>query len=188
MSLISFPAKGRDNSRLLDGYLRRIANHDADGLSLLYDETHTDLYAYALSILRNPQDAEDVLHDAYIKVYTSASGYTSWGKPMAWLVTITKSLCLMKLRAQSRQADVTDEELERTLSQQAGISHEDRLVLGQYLGLLAEDERQIVSLHAVSGLKHREISQMLDMPAATVRSKYNRAIKKLKDTFEKEGF
>ena len=45
---------------------------------------------------------------------------------------------------------------------------------------LSEEERQIVMLHAVAGFKHREIAATLDLPLATVLSKYNRALKKLK--------
>jgi RNA polymerase sigma-70 factor (ECF subfamily) len=45
---------------------------------------------------------------------------------------------------------------------------------------LSDQERQIVVLHAVSGLKHREIAAALNLPLPTVLSKYNRALKKLK--------
>lgn len=51
---------------------------------------------------------------------------------------------------------------------------------------MKEDERQIVLLHASAGLKHREIASSLGMPLATVLSKYNRAIKKLKQNLREE--
>ena len=50
------------------------------------------------------------------------------------------------------------------------------------LGLaLGEEERQIVLLHAVTGLKHREIAALLELPLSTVLSKYHRALKKLRE-------
>ena len=52
--------------------------------------------------------------------------------------------------------------------------------------ILSDDEQQIVMLHAVSGMKHRETAQLLDMPTATVLSKYSRAIKKLRTAMEAE--
>ena len=54
------------------------------------------------------------------------------------------------------------------------------MVLSSVLEKLSDDERQIVMLHAISGLKHREIAEMLDTPQATVISKYNRALGKLR--------
>ncbi len=60
------------------------------------------------------------------------------------------------------------------------------MVLKAALDILKEDERQIVLLHASAGLKHREIAADLQMPLATVLSKYNRAMKKLKQYLREE--
>ena len=49
-----------------------------------------------------------------------------------------------------------------------------------------EEERQIILLHAVSGLKHREIAELLEKPLSTVLSKYNRGLKKMKIQLEGE--
>ena len=54
------------------------------------------------------------------------------------------------------------------------------MVLSSVLEKLSDDERQVVMLHAISGLKHREIAEMLGIPQATVISKYNRALGKLR--------
>jgi RNA polymerase sigma-70 factor (ECF subfamily) len=52
--------------------------------------------------------------------------------------------------------------------------------------VLSDEERQIVILHAVSGVKHREIAKIMEMPLPTVLSKYNRAMKKLKKKMQGE--
>ena len=65
-----------------------------------------------------------------------------------------------------------------------GVHPEDRALLEQALGTLEEQARRIVLLHAVTGLKHREIAQLLELPLATVLSKYHRALKKLKAQLE----
>ena len=65
------------------------------------------------------------------------------------------------------------------------ISTEDNIVLTEVLQTLAEDERQIVVLHTVSGLKHREIAEFLKMQLSTVLSKYNRSLKKLNEKLTK---
>ena len=57
---------------------------------------------------------------------------------------------------------------------------EDRNVLLACMEQLSDQERQIVILHAVSGFKHREIAALLELPLSTVLSKYNRALKRLR--------
>ena len=56
---------------------------------------------------------------------------------------------------------------------------ENRIVTQAILAQLAQDEREIVVLHVVTGLKHREIAELLEMPLPTVLSKYRRSLKKL---------
>ena len=63
----------------------------------------------------------------------------------------------------------------------------DRLVLEAALKALGDEERQIVLLHAVSGLKHREIAADLGLPLSTVLSRYNRSLKKLQRFLTEEG-
>ena len=96
---------GQPESSRLDRCLLGIADEDSQALADLYDCTSASVYAFALSILKNTQDAEDVLHDCYLHIYSAASGYRSSGKPMAWILTITRNLCLLKLRERKRMAD-----------------------------------------------------------------------------------
>ena len=59
-------------------------------------------------------------------------------------------------------------------------TQDDALALREAMTVLSEEERQIVLLHAVSGMKHRELSELLELPLSTVLSKYARALAKLK--------
>lgn len=152
----------------------------------LYSVTRDAVYGYALSILKNSHDAEDVLHDCYLCVYRSADGYVSSGKPMAWIFTIVRNLCIDKQRSHSRYSDIPEEDWEGYLTANAQISHEDKIVLAHCIRDLAKDEREILLLHVLSGLKHREIAQMMDRPLSTILSKYHRTLKKLKRLLEEE--
>ena len=99
---------------------------------------------------------------------------------MGWLLTVCRNLALMKLRQGARHADLEEEEWDAIPAQQEGLSVEERELLQTALGQLEEQERRIVILHAVTGLKHREISALLELPLATVLSKYHRALKKMR--------
>lgn len=169
----------------LDSYIRLVAEGSRDGLEALYRHTSTAVYAFALSILKDPHDAEDVLQECYLSIHASAAGYTSTGKPMAWIMTIARNHCLMHLRQRQRSVALSPEDWNRYLEDVRGMDPDDRIVLAQCMSRLSEQERQIVTLHAVAGFKHREIAHFLHMPLATVLSKYRRSIQKLKNLLPK---
>ncbi len=170
----------------LDSLIYRIAEKNTDALEKLYEETKTQVYSYALSILQNIADAEDVMHDSYIKIAIHAGAYRSSGKPMAWIITITKNLCLSKLRANSRADHEQIDDWSEYIASHDGLSYDERAAVMGAMKILKDDEREIVMLHAVSGFKHREIAEHMSLPLSTVLSKYNRAIKKLKNALTME--
>lgn len=161
-------------------------NNRHDALEQLYLLTKDAVYGYALSILKNTHDAEDVLHDCYLSVYHSALHYVSEGKPMAWIFTITRNLCLGRLRSRSRFSDLPEEDWENYLEANEQVSWEDKIVLEHCLRDLAEDEREILLLHVLSGMKHREIAALTDRPLSTVLSRYHRALKKMRALLKEE--
>lgn len=165
---------------MLDGYIRLIAQGSRDGLEALYRETRTAVYAYALSILKDPHDAEDVLQDCFLRIHEAASAYSSTGKSMAWIMTIARNLCLMRLRQRQRTVELDEQDWTAHFASNSGMDADDRIVLAQCMSRLSEQERQIVTLHAVAGFKHREIAHFLQIPLATVLSKYHRSMHKLR--------
>ena len=174
---VAEPAPGADAA--LESCIARIAGGSQDALADLYGRTRSAIYGFALSILKNAHDAEDILHDAYLQVWNNAGGYRAQGKPMAWLLTITRNLALSRLREHGRTEALVQEDWQDRLADNPAVSHEDRMTLEALLSALGDEERQIVTLHALTGLKHREIAQVLGLPLATVLSKYSRALKKL---------
>ena len=176
---------GEDAAVRLESLLMRMAGGDRSALETLYRETSAAVYGLALSVTKNAADAEDVLQETYLNAWNAAESYRSRGTPMAWLLTIAKNLARMKLRQGSRAVSLDAEEW-ALLPASAVASPEDRLLLETALRRLAEEERQIVMLHAVAGLKHREIASLLDLALPTVLSKYHRALKKLRTYMEGE--
>ncbi len=179
MKAISHEFSKRD-AEILDKFIERISNNDKDALAEIYRMTNASVFGFALSILKNMQDAEDVLHDTYLRIYSSASGYKSKGKPLAWILTITRNLCLMKLRERKKTVDYPQEDWNIAFDRIPAVTLEDKLVLTACMEKLSDEERQIVMLHSISGFKHREIADALSLPLSTVLSKYHRAIKKLR--------
>ena len=132
--------------------------------------------------------AEDAMQDTYLKIRSAAHLYRPMGRPVAWIITITRNICLMQLREKSRTAWTPPDENSDLHSPASSAfdafgDAEDRLVLTKMLDLLSEEDRQIIVLHAISGMKHREIAQVMSLPLSTVLAKYRRALQKLRDAF-----
>ncbi|WP_416388752.1 RNA polymerase sigma factor [Lacrimispora saccharolytica] len=169
--------------------LGRVAVGDQEAFRQLYQNTDRTIYSFILSIVRHPQDAEEIMQEVYLKIWTSASGYKSQGKPLAWMFTIARNLCYMKFREQKHDSDVTLEDL--TGAETGEVCPEiemaaDKMVLLAALQILKEEEREIVLLHTSGGMKHREIAASLKIPLATALSRYNRAMKKLENYLREE--
>ena len=186
MSMEELARAQRPEGRLEERLLPLVGQGDSEAFEVLYRSTEKAVYALALSILKNPHDAEDIVQETYLKVRAAAHLYVPQGKPLAWLFTITKNLCRDLLRGQSR-TEAAPDGAEDDLRFSYVSDPTDRLVLKAALKALGEEERQVVLLHAASGLKHREIARNLGLPLSTVLSRYSRALKKLQRYLTEEG-
>ena len=166
----------RELERLLSG----IAAGRPEDMSELYSRTRTAVYSLALSYLGNAHDAQDITQDTFVQVWERAGQYRPNGSPMGWLLTVCRNLALMRIRKADRHADFDDSGWDAIPAEEKGLSVEERALLQDALALLDKNERRVVMLHAAAGMKHREIAVLLEMPLATVLSKYHRAIKKLR--------
>ncbi len=174
-----------DNSKTYEKLISEIAGGNRESFRVLYEATKDAVYGFALSILRCRQDAEDVMHDVYIKIWTQASSYSPGGKPLSWILTIVRNLSLNKLRDTRRTDDVPDDVLPEPADPENAIEQAtDHMVLNAAMCVLTREEREIVVLHALTGYRHREIAEILDIPQGTVLSRYNRALKKMRKELE----
>lgn len=162
----------------------RIAAGDKEAFCALYEKCASSVFAFSLSILRDRTEAEDAMQETFLKIRSAAHLYTPKGKPMAWILTIARNICLMRYRRRSHIAGYTEESRLEDVGLDQIASTEDRIVLQTAFSMLPEDVCRIIMLHAVSGMKHREIASLLELPLPTVLSKYNRGIKKLRRELE----
>ena len=168
----------------LQQLLIHIASGDRDALAELYQRTRAAVYGLALSYLKNAHDAQDLTQDVYVQVWDRAEQYRLTGSPMGWLLAVCRNLCLMRLRREERHAALSEEEWDAIPARECGLDADERALLQGALASLADEERRIVLLHAVTGLKHREIAALLELPLPTVLSKYHRALKKMRSFLE----
>lgn len=176
----------KDKNSQIETLINGIALGERSALKALYALIQTDVFAYALSKMGNKQDAADVMQDTFIQIFKYAKQYKPMGKPMAWIFTIEHNLIRRQFQLKNRT--VNFEEHLGNVAEDCDV--EEQVINSEFLKmmlyLLSEEEREIIALHLVSGMKHREIAKILGKPLSSVLSKYNRAIKKLQIIVKEE--
>ena len=162
----------------------RIASGDKAAFLALYEKCSSPIFAYALSILRSRSDSEDAMQDTFLKIRSAAHLYKPLGEPLAWIFTITRNICLMMYRQRAHTAQLPEEDRVQDPGFDRIQNAEDRMTLEKAFTVLPEDSCRIIMLHALSGMKHREIAELMNMPLSTVLSKYKRGIEKLRSELE----
>ena len=159
------PAEERHQLQQL---LLSIAGGESEALAELYQRTRSAVYGLALSYLKNSHDAQALPQDVYVQVWDRAEQYRLIGSPMGWLLAVCRNLCLMRLRREERHAALSEEEWDAIPAQECGLDADERALLQGALANLGDEERRVVLLHAVTGMKHREIAALLELPLPTV--------------------
>lgn len=169
-----------------ENLFKKIAVNDMNAFDEFYRITERTLYAFTLSLVKNHEGALDLMQDTYVKMMSAAHLYKPMGKPLAWIFTIAKNLHLSNLRKVKRIVKIEDNDMADDIRFSYVSDPEDRIVLEASLRRLSEEERQIILLYAVSGMKHREIAQSIGLSLSTTLSKYHRALKKIRNYLEGE--
>ncbi|QMS85293.1 RNA polymerase sigma factor [Candidatus Xianfuyuplasma coldseepsis] len=171
--------------KISDKLIQRVAQYDAIAFEELYEQASGAVFGLAMSILGNYDDASDVVQSTFISIYEHAKDYRPNKKAMAWIFTIARNHAYSILRQQKKHQhvnldDVYDIGEESTVEDDV---YKENLVT-KLLHILNEDDRQIVVMHAMSNMKHKDIAKTLNLPLSTVLSKYRRALKKLQQHLE----
>lgn len=176
-----------DLSVFVDGIL--LGNEHA--LEALYEATVGKVYALAFAVLRNAEDAEDIVCMTYAYVWTDASRYDAGRGPvLGWLLMLCRSRALDRLRQRRTIRPVgAAEDLQNVAAEDA--RPDDILCLMQRhsavraaLGKLAPARRHLVSLAFLQGMSHQEIAAATGLALGTVKSHLRRALAQLRKELE----
>lgn len=167
----------------------RAAAGDQMALGELYDETSRLVYGLALRILGDPVEAEEVSLGVYEQVWRQAAGYDAQrGRPLVWLMMLTRSRAIDRWRALGRQRQ-RQEPLDSTLTflsplldpEEDAITAERRRLVQAALSSLSAEQREAIELAYFEGLSQSEIAQRLQQPLGTVKTRIRLGMMKLRD-------
>ncbi|KAB8137483.1 RNA polymerase sigma factor [Gracilibacillus oryzae] len=148
----------------------------------IYEDNKKHVFVIALSILKDVELSEDIMQEVFIKLYQLLKE-KEVSNLKAWLIRVSRNTALDVYR--KRKHEITGfEESYFDRANYCTDSPVERMVLTKSLNTLEMDERQIVFLKDISGMKHREIAKLLEMPLGTVLWKYRKALNKLKNSLE----
>jgi RNA polymerase sigma-70 factor (ECF subfamily) len=181
----------------------RIAAGDRDQLRLLMRRYNQTLYRTARSILKDDAEAEDAVQEAYLLAYRAMAGFRGDAKMSTWLVRIVANEAIGRLRKRVRSAEVIP--LNDTMEQDAvstdftggdawsaqpdhhAARMETRRLLEMKIDQLPDAFRAVFILRAVEELTVEETAAALDIPQATVRTRFFRARSLLRESIEREA-
>ncbi len=172
--------------------IERVLQGDANAFEHLVHAYEKNVYNLALRSLGNPQDAEDVTQEAFLKAYRSLSSFRGDSKFSVWLYRIVSNLCLDLLRAKQRrpvqsltvendegevdELEISDEHFSPEKLLDRKLTRES---VQRGLASLPDDSRQILLLRELQGMSYEEIGDTLGLEPGTVKSRIFRARKKL---------
>ena len=158
---------------------------DESAFAYLYDNYSAALYGIIYRIINNNQVAEDVLQEAFVKIWNNFSSYNaSKGRLFTWMVNIARNLSIDTTRGKSYKQQMKIQSNENAVTNASNHINEndrfDSLGLRQQLSALKEDQKQIIDLAYFEGFTQNEISQKLGIPLGTVKTRMRTAILELK--------
>lgn len=157
-------------------------------IRIMFLPYHRKLYRVAYRLLENSADAEDIVQEAYLKLWDKREGLTVISNPEAFSVTLVKNMCFDLLR--SGKYILSRQTVE--LSAVQDISQSDNLEVREgarqvkdIIAHLPEQQQRIINMRDIKGCSYEEIEQVTGLNSINVRVLLSRARKKIREEFNK---
>ncbi len=173
-----------------------LATGQVQALAELYDRYGPLAYSVALRVLGDPGRAEDVVQDAFLKLWHSANRFDAHrGSLRTWVITAVRNRSIDYLRGRSAH-----ERQEREIPLEAEARGEgsdpwsevatqmEREAIKEALSSLPAEQRQAVELAYFGGYSHREIAELVRVPLSTVKGRMRLALEKMQSYLQARGF
>ena len=170
--------------------LERMRAGDESALGGLYDRFSAVVHALVMHVLRDRDEAEDVVEEVFWQAWRQAERFdASRGAVSTWLLTIARSRALDRLRARKRQREepmpdsAPDTTIDETAEDPSGFAEaaERRKLVRAALDGLPREQREALELAYFGGLSQTEIAERTGLPLGTVKTRMRLAMQKLKE-------
>src|SRR5262245_15331427 len=180
------------------GLLQRITTRDETALAELYDRHSRLVYTVVTRILGSPSDAEDVLQETFVRVWSRADTYDGLlGSPATWLTRIARNRAIDRLRARRLRANVAIEpavhngepprSVEPATRDTPETLLEGRAVAGAVqmaLAALTPPQRTLIEAAFFEGYTHSELATRFGVPLGTVKTRIRTGLAAMRSRLE----
>ena len=170
--------------------IERASGGDPEAFNRLMEQHERRMYAVALRMCANREDAQDCLQEAMLRVYRAIGGFKGESSFSTWVYRITMNTCLDELRRRKNKQSASLDDLldegwapadERTSPEKHAVRAETARMLHQTIRELPEDMRAAVVLRDIQGYSYEEIAKILDINVGTIKSRISRGREKLRE-------
>jgi len=170
---------GKINEKELKELFIEIEHDNKIAFEKLYNQYNKLVYGIAFSILKNKQDAEDIVQNVFTKLYTIDKSKLPSNNEATWLYTVTRNETLNFLQKKHDNINLDSVyEIEDTNNEINKIINQD--TYNRLISKLNDKEREIISLKILGNFSFEEIGKILNKPTGTIKWKYYKSIHTLK--------
>jgi RNA polymerase sigma-70 factor (ECF subfamily) len=179
------PQTGSDLAELL----KRSGRGDEAAFAQLYDATSSRAYGLAVRVVRDPSQAEEVIQEAFLEIWRTASRYdAARGSAVSWVLTLVHRKAVDRVRSAeaSTRRDTTyhqgSQAVEHDSTAEAAHASMEARRVRQAMESLTEVQREALELAYFKGYTHTEVATMLDLPVGTAKTRIRDGLIRLRDT------
>lgn len=175
---------GKDDTGLL---IKRVQNGDLPAFNLIVDQWKDKIHRFAYRFLMDSDDANEITQKTFIKAYQKIDTLDEPGKFSPWIYRVANNLCIDELRRSGRKrvdtvSDWSEHESESKSPQKNLEQSELSELLQKALMTLPYEQRVVVVMKQYEGFTFREISEILQQPENTVKSRMYYGLKSMRST------
>ena len=172
--------------------IHRVLEGDTQAFERLVAENEKKVYALALKMVGNEEDALDMAQESFLKAFSNLMGFRGDSRFSVWLYRLTYNICIdfirKRKRTQTFALTYTDEdgepaelEIADETTDPAAImaTNQLRRVLGECVDALPPHHKEIIVMREITGLSYQDIARVLGISEGTVKSRLARARRKL---------
>ena len=185
------PQHGSDDS--VDAVLvERVRRKDRDAFGQLYERHSAMVYSIAISILRRPELAEDVAQDVFVGLWRQPERYNpALGRFAPWFYRVARNRAIDIVRQKRREIPPAEDGIFEAVLPDSDPEPADIAVLRSEaarvrsaLGSLPTEQRQLIELAYFNGLTQSEMSERLNVPLGTVKTRVRSGLRRLREMLE----
>ena len=167
---------------------------------ILYNRYKDRIYNFVYRYVNDVDIAQDIAHDTFLKLYTHKHTYKEIAKFSTWLFTIALNICRTELRKKKRRKTYSTSELstedrefaissdQNVIEDKSSDSFEINAVVNICLMKLSEEFRTMIIFRDIQELSYDVISNIMELPIGTVKSRINRGRIKLNQYLSEKGY